>query len=288
MKFMKDRLKEYIQQHKSELDLKSPPSELFDKIMVKSFPVDKKESGKFFKLNFSNPIRYYYAAASLILGIGLFYFLQNDTSSSPSFANQTMQQNIPLSSVSETSNKDVKRLENNIQLASQIPTSQEKISKQQNLKQSPSFKKQELDIQSNGNSSLLANEQKENKKTPSQKDVFTTPGLPLETLSKDIVTNIQENKNENTSGVISKTTETINTSNEINKIEDVAIEANQNQSLGKTLRKSFFNLLSKKTSEWTDNTLTIKESETSHKTIIAVDYKSEIFEMSKSLSFPSR
>jgi len=215
---MKDRLKEYIQQHKSELDLKSPPSELFDKIMVKSFPADKKESGKFFKLNFSNPIRYYYAAASLILGIGLFYFLQNDTSSSPSFANQTMQQNIPLSSVSETSNKDVKRLENNIQLASQIPTSQEKISKQQNLKQSPSFKKQELDIQSNVNSSLLANEQKENKKTPSQNEVLSTPGLPAETLSKNIVANIQEEKDNNKSDLNNKATETNIKSIEINTI----------------------------------------------------------------------
>ena len=288
MKIMKDQLKEYIQLQKTELDQKTPPADLIDKILDKSFPLNKKESGKTYKLFFSSPFEYYYAAASLILGIGLFYYYQNNTSSSPSFTNNPMQEISPLLSNRGSVIEQINGSETNLNADTNLISQQEIISHQNNIGtkilnykiNSPTEKPNKL--------SSLSTVEKDHQNIEFNTQVASTIDTNEKFISKDVVVNDSEIKNNETDNFNDNVLETRNAQIESNINKDLALEDNQAQSLGKTIRKGIFNMLSKKTSEWTDNTLTIKESESQHKTTIAVDFKSEAFEMSKSLSFTTK
>lgn len=288
MKIMKDRLKEYIQLHKTELDQRTPPAELIDKILDKSFPLNKKESGKTYKLFFSSPFKYYYAAASLILGIGLFYYYQNNTSGSTYFTNNPMQEISPLLSNQGSVIEQINDSETDLNADTNLISQQEIISHQNNIGTKILNNKIKLPNEKPNKLSSLSTVEKDHQNIEFNSQVASTIDTTENFISKDVVVNDSEIKNNETDNFNDNVLETRNAPVESNINKDLALEGDQAQSLGKTIRKGIFNMLSKKTSEWTDNTLTIKESESQHKTTIAVDFKSEAFEMSKSLSFTTK
>lgn len=306
---MSDNLKKFIQESKSKFDLESPRPDLFDKIMK---DIDCKP-----KANQVNPFsntrfKWLAVAATLaLLIVSTFYFYPtNDLVKSPTQQLTTIR--IQENNIEEKISSPDPAILNNPFQNTEHSTIKNEIPKQTKL----AIQQQEKPINLTENAEEK-NPQKEHVIANITVDTIYNNELPTRNSEPIAVSQNPEPVSENIipsqgiQKVISHpetSTASISTSDtllekpttslqeqskivnsEISNTESIEEqESDQNSSITKTIKKGFFKFLSKKAKKWSGNTLTIRNVETEDQSILALRYKNERVEFSKSFNLRSK
>lgn len=306
---MSDNLKKFIQESKSKFDLESPRPDLFDKIMK---DIDCKP-----KANQVNPFsntRFKWlavAAALALLIVSTFYFYPtNDLVKSPT--QQLTEVRIQENNIEEKISSPNPAILNNPFQNPEHSTIKNEFPKQSKLV----IRKQEKQINKTENAEER-NPQKEHDIANIKVDTIYNYELPTRNSEPIVVSQNPEPVSETIipSYGIQKTishpeasTASVSTADtllekqktslqeqskiansEISNTESIEEqESDQNSSITKTIKKGFFKFLSKKAKKWSGNTLTIRNVETEDQSILALRYKNERVEFSKSFNLRSK
>jgi hypothetical protein len=306
---MSDNLKKFIQESKSKFDLESPRPDLFDKIMK---DVDHNQKKHLLKPFSSNGIKWMAVAATIVLLIvSTFYFypandhVQNPTQELSSVQNQgdntreKISSELLANSESTLASHENSTIQNDIPRQSKIQSQKEQLIKtadpdtknlqveQELTKIEPLTKQIPEPKQSDSIPEPVVVTQSS---APVSENIMPTNALQKVSIlseSSIVSATTTDTLHEKVASTIKEQSPIANTENS----NDESIEENeseQNSSLAKTIKKGFFKFLSKKAKKWSGNTLTIRNVETEDQSILALRYKNERVEFSKSFNLRTK
>ncbi|MBK9270332.1 MAG: hypothetical protein IPM48_01950 [Saprospiraceae bacterium] len=275
---MGDPLKKFIQEHKNLLDHKTPPADLFDKILAKTSSVKQKPAPV--NRNFSR----FYLAVAVFAGVGLFYcwslFYTAPIIHSPAQELSTSQE-IPATITPEESISESKELSlEEKELIPSKPSDNIQIKKSSLKKLKYTNKStpvpQKIEAIQMAETQIEVHEQLDQKEAVSEiaevdlqiqektiKDVLSEQTIPTQSAENEWA--VTENIVESASPQIAQ-----------------AVPS----SLSETVKKGLLGWLAKKTEEWTDRKILILPEVTDEKTSIAFNVNTEHVKLRKTMYLP--
>ncbi len=297
---MSDPLKKYIQQAKHQLDAKQPDPDLFDKIMSQLNEDASKKEG--IKIKIGRYAGWMAIAASFLLLIVSAVFLMNQKDTHILLSQNTQP-------ISTPSNNDVKASHTTADLnqtaegQATIPTQNLDIKQ---AVQNKSFLKQHVATKNLASSKSDLNGTKTAESDLSKQvinDQIVATSLPTEAVAIENKALLPSNTLSQMDAIVA--TDPVATSpiqvqstpaeitkslsqtesNEIQNSDPSGVGRINDQSIKGVIKKGFFNFLSKKAKQWSGDALQIEEQEKNNQTVLALQFKSEKFEFSKSIHF---
>ncbi len=281
---MEDYLKEYIQRSRQDLDKELPRKELFAEIM------NQMESGNARQQSFTRKftVRRLAIAASLLTVTFLFVaYLAIQKRETPDLANVSQQiesdqvgntgpdateETIEIGKLPKQETKDPLRSEPHT-----MPQSSHSVPH-------PVFasepKVANMDHEQSNEQSFVAAENT----SPLDQELVSAKGQPFELHNQNSITTADSIEN-------SISEHPIAMEDKAPVSEEHAVSPTQEnqppeaQSVGSFLKKGFLKFLSKKTKEWTSNTIDFQTGNRGHESALAVNVKTELLEFSKTFHF---
>ncbi|MBK8483209.1 MAG: hypothetical protein IPL31_02340 [Saprospiraceae bacterium] len=295
---MSDQLKKYIQQSKHSFDVEEPNPNLFNKILNQ---VEINQTNKFaLKTRFKNNKQWFLIAASFVLLISATIILKQVSNNSPAKNSEIVEQS-NIKSNSNDLNKSLIAVDKAPQLvdvfnnAKEIPVKNTKansttIRVKDEAPVTVNFKNQENVVHLKEIVQEIAmNElaQENSKATQLEKQSInllennpaTFKGETLEVQNKYQSTQIA-NDPILAEAPMNSDVENVETLNPENNVKSKP----QDQTLKGSIKRGFFGFISKKAKQWSGDALSIENIEKNDRPVLAIHFKNEKLEFSKSIN----